>query len=199
MSSRAALLADQILETKGLTARYLAGFNSVNHVRQTPDLPNHVAWCLGHMALTMHRVALLIKGVHWTPPEPPPPQPGTLSHPSIPTPFAPHDFVTGDGTAGSREKGWFDTEAVAFRSTPEERHDRFPTLERCIVIFNTAADTLAEAVRNLDDHRLDQKVVWGQGEQTIWALLTRMVFHNGFHTGQIADLRRALGLKRIMG
>jgi hypothetical protein len=27
--------------------------------------------------------------------------------------------------------------------------------------------------------------------------VARMVFHNGFHTGQIADMRRALGFKGV--
>ncbi len=174
-TTRGELLAESILSCKLLLGRYLAGFNDVTHVRQTPDLPNHVAWCLGHCALTMIRVADKLDGQ------------------GVPK----SDFTTGDGTMGSRDKGYFDTEAVAFGSRPEERHDRFPRLERATEIYNHACDRLAAAVRSAPDSKLDEVVPWGQASTPLWALLTRMVFHNGFHTGQIADLRRALSFKSI--
>jgi hypothetical protein len=174
-SLRGALLADIVQSTKALTARYLAGFNDVTHVRQTPDLPNHVAWQLGHLALTMHRVAAMLDGAE----------------------LPPKDFVKGDGYAGSREKGHYDAEAVAFASRPEERHDRFPKLDRCVEIFNAAADRLSAALRAATDDQLDKTVPWGQTTTPLWALASRRVFHNGFHTGQIADMRRALSFKSV--
>lgn len=172
-SPRAAVLAEAVASCKVLCGRYLVGFNDVTHVRQTPDLPNHLAWILGHSALTMHRVAGMIDG-------------GSLP--------AAH-FVAGDGFKGSREHGVFDIEAVAYGSRPEERHDRFPRLERCVEIFNAAADRLSAAVATLSDEGLDRSVRWGAADVPMRLLITRMVFHNGFHTGQIADLRRALGFK----
>ncbi len=51
------LVADAILSTEGLLTRYLAGFDDANATAQSPNLPNHAAWCLGHLALTMHRAA----------------------------------------------------------------------------------------------------------------------------------------------
>ena len=176
-SPRAELLAEAVLSTKSLLARYLVGFNDVTHVRQTPDLPNHLAWNLGHLAITMHRVAEKIDSK---------PLPST-------------DFIKGDGFGGSRDKGYFDTEAISFGSKPEERHDRFPSLARCIAIFNGAADRLAAAARACTDAQLDQTYPWGPAGQQfpLWALIMRMVFHNGFHTGEIADLRRALAFKSI--
>jgi hypothetical protein len=195
--TRAELLAAQVLETKPLLTRFLVGFNNVTHVRQTPDLPNHLAWTLGHLALTMHRVASLLEGKPWSAPALPEPAPGTDTHPSIPASFAPKDFVTGHGEAGSRDRGVIDTEAVAFGSKPEERHDRYPSLERCQQIYANAADRLAEVVRSLPDDRLDAPITWGNAQMPAWSLITRMVFHNGMHTGQIVDLRRALGFKSI--
>lgn len=179
-SPRAALLADSVLLSKTLLTRYLAGFNDATHVRQTPDLPNHLAWTLGHLALTMHRAADRIREV----------------------PLPTKDFCVppeADGYRGSRERGVFDSEAVAFGSRPEERHDRYPTLARCQEILSAAFDRLADAVRGLDDAALERPVGWGVGGQTmpLWALVMRMVFHNGFHTGQVADLRRALGFKSV--
>lgn len=178
-SPRAAVLAESVLASKQLLSRYLAGFNDATHVRQTPDLPNHLAWNLGHLALTMHRVA------------------GRLDGQDLPA----ADFLSppaADGYHGSREKGYFDTEAVSFGSRPEERHDRYPSLARCTEIFNHACDRLAAAVRTCDDAKLDELTPWGGNQQIpFWALIVRMVFHNGFHTGQIADLRRALGFKSV--
>jgi hypothetical protein len=172
------LLAQQILANKVLLGRYLEGFNDVTVVRQTPDLPNHVCWCLGHCALTMHRVCVLLT---------------SDATPALPV----TDFITADGYSGSREKGYFDTEAIAFGSRPEERHDRFPTLARSRAIFDAACDRLAAVVRTLPDADLERPLRWGGSELPSWALITRMTFHNGFHTGQIADLRRALSFKSI--
>ena len=55
-------LADAISATEGLLTRYLDGFNDRNAVSQVPNLPNHVAWSVGHLALTMHRAAERISG-----------------------------------------------------------------------------------------------------------------------------------------
>ena len=50
-------IAQAVLSTKPLLARFLPGFTDANHTAQAPGLPNHLAWNLGHLALTMHRVA----------------------------------------------------------------------------------------------------------------------------------------------
>lgn len=176
-TTRAALLAEITLLNKQLLARYLVGFNDVTCVRQTPDLPNHLAWCLGHLALTMHRVA------------------GALDGGELPA----KDFVVGGGFAGSRDKGIIDADSVGFGSKPEERHDRFPTLARCTEIYNNACDRLAAAVGACDEAKLDSVVQFGTMQMQVWALVARMTFHNGFHTGQVSDLRRALGFKSIFG
>jgi hypothetical protein len=177
MHTRAQVIAQSVLLSKQLLIRYLAGFNDATHVRQTPDLPNHVAWNLGHLALTMHRVSAMIDG----------------------QPLPSDQFLEGaDGTRGSRDKGVFDREAVAFGSRPEERHDRYPNLARCTQVFELACDRLAQAVQSVPDAKLDEQVPWGGGQITLAMLVMRMVFHNGFHTGQIADMRRALGFKSIM-
>lgn len=175
-SPRQNLIAEGVLSTKGLLNRYLSGFGDPTHVRQTPDLPNHVAWQLGHLALTMHKVG------------------GMLDGKPLPT----GDFLTGDGTKGSRDVGKFDTEAVSFGSRPEERYDRFPTLPRCVEIYDQACERLAHAVRSVPDAKLDEPLPWGMGQQMpAGVLVQRMIFHNGFHCGQIADLRRALGFRSI--
>jgi hypothetical protein len=56
------VLADAILATEPLVTRYLDGFDERNAAAQLPNLPNHPAWCVGHLALSMHRAAEKISG-----------------------------------------------------------------------------------------------------------------------------------------
>jgi hypothetical protein len=50
-------LADAIGSTNELMTRFLDGFDDANATAQPAGLPNHAAWTLGHLALTMHRTA----------------------------------------------------------------------------------------------------------------------------------------------
>jgi hypothetical protein len=169
-------LADAILASKPLAARYFAGFDDSTHAAQAPGLPNHLAWSLGHLALTMHRVAEKLDG-----------------HPIPASDIAPS---AADLTALGRI-GAFLREDVAFASTPTGDPRRYPPLARCIQIFDAACDRLAEAVRSATDAKLDESHPWGKGHSTLRELASRMVFHNGMHIGQIADLRRALKFKSV--
>lgn len=172
MTTRAETLAESVLMSRDLLKRYLAGFDDTNHTRQAPDLPNHVAWTLGHLSHTMHRVAEKIDGA------------------AIPE----ADFVTGTGRGDAMH---YDTEAVCFGSKPVADAAAYPGLARCVEIFQRAIDRLAGAARAADDATLDRMMPWGSIEIPVWAAVARMVFHNGAHTGQIADLRRALRFKSI--
>lgn len=61
--SGATELAEAIGSTRELLVRYLQGFDDANATAQAPGLPNHAAWTLGHLALTMHRAAERIAAV----------------------------------------------------------------------------------------------------------------------------------------
>lgn len=175
---RREVLAEGILACKMLTSRYLAGFNETNHVAQAPGTPNHVAWCLGHCALTMHRVAEKLDG----------------------RPIPTQDFLTISNAGQTpRLAGKFDPETVAFGSQPIDDPAAYPMFARCVDIYETACDRLAVAVRHCDEPRLEHRVKWGSSEPHLWELVQRMIFHNGHHTGQIADLRRALKMSSIFG
>lgn len=165
------LLSDAIVGCKTGLARYLAGFSDENRTRQAPGLPNHVAWSLGHLALTMNRAAEKIDG----------------------RPLPASDFIAGSGgSAGS-----FGTETVAFGSRPVDDPALYPPLARCTAIYEAACDRLAAAVAGAPDAKLAEATPWGNAQTTVGLLAARMIFHNGTHTGQIADLRRALGFKSI--
>lgn len=161
------VLAESIASTKGLMERYLAGFTDETRAAVAAGLPNHVAWTLGHCAITMHRLAERVDGL---------PLPAT-------------DFGEGPGR--------FAPDAVAFGSAPASDAGLFPTLVRCIDVYRAACDRLAAAVRTGSDAQLQQLVKWGGVDQPWWLLVSRLIFHNGFHTGQVADLRRAFKLKSV--
>lgn len=170
--SRGLTLARGVSDSKALLARYLRGFTDASHTRQAPGLPNHVAWCLGHCALTMHRAAERIDGL----------------------PLPESDFISNAARGDALRYG---TESIAFASTPLPDPAAYPALNRCMAIFDAACDRLARASADLPDERFDERVKWGATEITLESLLLRMVFHNGTHCGQITDLRRALGLGSI--
>lgn len=171
--TRQALLAEMVRQSRDLLHRYLRGFDDSNHTRQAPELPNHLAWTLGHLAINLHRTAERFDGL---------PLPAT-------------DFLTGDGRAGDANR--FDTESVSFGSKPIDDSRMYPTWPRCVAIFDAAVERLVRAIENADDAKLDSKTKWSNSEVPLYTMAGRMVFHNGTHTGQIADLRRALGLGSI--
>ncbi len=174
-------IARAVDDLPSILGRFLPGFDDTNRAAQTPDLPNHVIWSLGHLALYHHRAAERIEGVA---------EPGPL----------PEDaWVTGDGTAGGASR--FDTESVCFASTPSPDASMFPTLDRGITIHAAASARLAAAVRSLDDAGCQREIPWGPRGATCTAIVlaTRMIHHTGSHVGQILDTRRALGLPRLIG
>jgi hypothetical protein len=174
--NRQEMLGQSVELSRLLLARYFKGFDDSNHVKQAPGLPNHFAWTLGHLAMILHRTAERFEGLE-------------------PGPLPDADFVTGDGRAGDQRR--YDTEAVAFASTPIADPKLYPNFKRCIEIFDNSIARLAQAIRSIDDAGLDSVIKWFTGDVTLWHLATRMIFHNGTHCGQLADLRRMLGLGSI--
>jgi uncharacterized damage-inducible protein DinB len=168
------MLAEVVLASKDLLTRFLSGFSEENRTRQAENLPNHIIWTLGHLALTLHRVAERIDS----------------------EPLPERDFVTGDGSAATTSQ--FDTESICFGSQPMADDARYPTLARGIEVYEAACDRLADAVRAAEPAVLDRVIPWHGGEMTLRALVSRVAFHNGAHAGQITDLRRALGLERVI-
>lgn len=169
------MLAETVINSQTLLKRYLAGFDDSNRCFRTDDLPNHAAWTLGHLAITMTRAGQKLGG---------------------PAP-SPEEFVTGDGTAGDTHR--FDTEGVSFGSTPSADPAHYPSWARCIQIFDNACQSLANTLQNAPEAQLEGMVQWGNQQIPGWTAALRMAFHNGTHTGQLADLRRALRLKSIFG
>lgn len=173
--TRQQVLAHVIRQTVPLTTRFLVGFDDSSSTRQAPGLPNHASWSLGHLALTLHRAAEKIDG----------------------TPAPLEDFVVGTLAAGDHMR--FATESVAFGSTPMEDAARYPSVDRARGIFERAAERLAGVVEWASDADLERQIAWGAGTLSFADLVVRVAFHNGIHAGQITDLRRGLGMGRILG
>jgi len=172
-------LARMIEVSMPLFERFLEGFDESNRASQAAGCPNHVIWTLGHLSLTMHRMAGRVRGRD---------EPGELPE---------ADFYTGDGSGGDPER--FDTEAVCFGSTPLAEPDRYPSLERGRQIFRNACARLRGAVVAADRGQLERMSKWGNGQMQVGDLVVRVVLHNATHAGQLTDLRRQLGMPRVIG
>lgn len=175
--SRSQLLSDGVLHSAERLQTYLQGFSDENRTRQAPGLPNHAAWSLGHLALTMHRVAARLDAL---------------------APLPPEDFLEASDELPRGDSRRFAAGSVAFKSTPTSDPSIYPSWQRCIEIFDRATRRLAAALASTPDSVLDQPTPWGPSQTTFALLAMRMMYHNGMHAGQIADLRRALGMKRVL-
>ncbi len=168
------LLADAALAAKESLTRFLAGFDESTRTRQAENLPNHLMWCLGHIALYLNRTAEMIDG----------------------QPLPERDFISADGASGTDLR--FDTESVAYDTRPADEPTVFPTLERGVEIFEAAFDRIVAALRAADTATLEKTVTWANTELPMRALVMRVLLHAAVHTGQIIDLRRALKLERVI-
>ncbi|MBX3364308.1 MAG: DinB family protein [Phycisphaeraceae bacterium] len=172
------VLAEAVTGSRMLLERYLPGFDESNRTTQAPNLPNHLIWTLGHLALTMERCAGRVKGS------------------DVPKPLSEGSWVTGKGRSGDIMR--FDTESVAFKSTPLDEPSLYPSLARGREIFGEAIDALSDAVRQASDAALMRSTKWGTQPIRVCDMVMRMVFHNGVHAGQITDLRRALRMPQVL-
>lgn len=173
--SRQLAYAALLRESRALCARYFAGFDDTNRTAQPASLPNHFAWSLGHLAYTMNRVAEKLDGK------------------TLPD----SEFIEGGTPTGGGDPRRFASKSVTMGSTPVNDPAQYPTADRCVEIFDTACERCAAAYEHATDEALERDTPWGNVTIKLWQLAPRMAFHNGAHTGQIADLRRALGFKSI--
>lgn len=170
--NRGHLLAQGIVSSRDLLERFIVGFDDTNRTRQAPNLPNHFAWTLGHLAITQNRMA------------------ERIDKKAIPA----DQFI--EGSRGDSVR--FALESVAFNSEPIDDPAIYPTAARCIAIWRASIDRIASAYEHADDATLDTMTPWGKNSIPIWAMAQRMAFHNGTHAGQLIDLRRALGFPRVL-
>lgn len=170
--NRGHLLAQGILSSRDLLERFIVSFDDSNRTRQAPNLPNHFAWTLGHLALVQNHMAERIDK-----------KPVPADH-----------FMEGSGGDSTR----YGMGSVAFNSEPIDDPAAYPTVERCLTIWRASIDRIAAAYEHADDATLDTMTPWGKASIPIWAMAQRMAFHNGTHAGQLIDLRRALGFPRVL-
>ncbi len=172
-------LALAVESTDPLFVRFFNGFDAPagNATAQAPHLPNHATWTLGHCALTMNRVSeRLLKDGH-----------------TLPADY----FIEGDGTQGNQQQ--YDTESVCIGSIPTDNSHLYPPIERGLEVYQSGCVRFADAIRGVeDDAVLDKLIPWHDGDMPLWKLILRVCFHNASHAGQIMDLRRALGMERVI-
>ena len=167
-------LAHAVTFSEGLFTRFLAGFTDATRTRQASDLPNHAIWILGHCALSMARVTAELDG-------------STLRG----------DHFRDDPSHS--EATWFQLESICRGSIPISDASGYPRLTEGLRIFRDAIARFASTVASQSEGTLAREVEMGgsrlsRGEQVI-----RLMAHNAYHAGQLGDLRRALGLPRVIG
>ena len=168
------------VETSGpLFLRFLDGFTEETWCVQSKTLVNHAAWTVGHLALTMQRAADRVEGFD--------------ASQQLPA----SDWVHGDGTAGDPSR--YDTESVSFGSTPQSDRSKYPRIDRAKEIFNGSTARLSGVLSSANVEALKRETPWGSSPIAVGDLALRIVFHNGTHTGQLIDLRRALGMPKALG
>jgi hypothetical protein len=172
MGEKSGVLADGIEASRMAIELFFTGFDDSKRTSQAPGLPNHFAWTIGHLAFVMHRAAERFDGA----------------------PLPESDFVPATRGDASR----FGIEGVAKDSVPIADPSAYPSDARCREIFSNAATRLISAVRAVSDEKLATTTKWGPREMTLSALASRMIFHNGFHAGQLASLRKALGMQGVL-
>lgn len=165
-------LAGAITACKALSARFLPGFTNANRTAQAKHLPNHVMWTLGHVSYFLHVTASRVDG----------------------KPVPAKDFGPDTGRRASR----YSVTSIGFDSKPVDDPKRYPSLARGVAIFGAACDRLAAAAKKADSAKLARKVDWLGMKVPLAQVIARSVFHVGVHTGQLLDLRRSLGLERVL-
>jgi hypothetical protein len=165
-------LADVVLAAMGSVTRFLPGFTEKNRTAQAPHLPNHVVWSLGHVSIYIHEAAGKLDGR---------PMPAT-------------DF----GDELGPPPGRFVLAEIGMGSHPVDDPARYPTLAKSVQVFEGACRRLADALRKADSASLERKADWAGMQIPMAVLAMRVLIHAGMHTGQIMDLRRSLGLERVI-
>jgi len=165
-------LAGTVAACKGLSTRFLPGFTNANRTAQATHLPNHLMWTLGHVSYFLHVTAGRVDG----------------------KPVPEKDFGSDTGRRASR----YCVASIGFDSKPVDDPKGYPSLARGLAIFESACDRLAAAAKKADNAKLARKVDWLGMKAPLAQIIARSVFHVGVHTGQLLDLRRALGLERVL-
>jgi hypothetical protein len=155
--------------------RFLEGFDEENRTAQAPDMPNHAAWTLGHLSLVVSQVACM------------------LDEGEMDEDF----FVVGKDRTSPPQR--YDTNAIAFGSTPVDDPSAYPSLARGKELFAHSMQRLERAVARLDDARLEETFQLGPWRMTLTELIGRVTCHNMIHAGQLIDLRRAHGFDPVEG
>ena len=87
-----------------------------------------------------------------------------------------------------------------YGSTVSASADAYPQLFEINRHFEESRSHLLEWLEEADDAKLGQKFEGGEGfAETALEAIQKEAWHEGWHTGQLATLRRALGLKPAFG
>lgn len=146
------------------TDKLAAAFPENKATFQASPFDNHLAWTLGHLAISNAWFRSLIDG----------------SKPDFPESY---EALFGQ------------------KSSPRPDAKAYPALGELKKLYAAQFDALLAAFEKLGDGDLDAPIA---GEPSDFArtkgdVADRVVWHEGWHGGQLSTLRRALGLPSVMG
>ena len=86
-------------------------------------------------------------------------------------------------------------------SEPADDPSKYPPYEELLSQFHGRREVLVEWFTQLDDGRLTEplKEEWKGFAENLGSLMSSLAVHEGMHIGQLTDIRRGLGLPRVMG
>ena len=93
-------------------------------------------------------------------------------------------------------------EQFAMGVEPTTNSEDYPSMDELLAKFETIRSATLQHLSTLSDEDLDQKShapeEFGPPFATVGACFAAMATHMAFHTGQVADARRAAGRKPLM-
>lgn len=86
-------------------------------------------------------------------------------------------------------------------SEPTNDADAYPSYDEILGHFHDRREALIDWFTSVDDSRLNEplKEDWKSFAENLGGLMNSIAIHEGMHTGQIMDVRRALKLPRVIG
>ena len=88
------------------------------------------------------------------------------------------------------------SKAFGYQTTVSASVDAYPPHDEIKMQFERARAHLLEWLEGADDAKLQEKFEGGEGfAETPLEAMQKEAWHEGWHTGQLATLRRSLGLK----
>jgi len=148
---------------RSMTDKLIAGFPEAKAAFQPAPTDNHLAWSIGHMAMT-------------------------------------NAWFTGLATGKKAHFPESYESLFGYKSTPKADPKLYPPMSELMKHHREAFEGLIKAIETSADDAMTRPCVEDSGgfAKDMQDVADRAVWHEGWHSGQISSLRRALALAPVM-